>query len=896
MLSWQYINSGMRLVFKIHYQTAIGQKLVFLITEEKKPVRTYPLSSADGENWVLELDYFSKEIQYQYAVAGPEGHIVVSEPVGHQLVFPHNIKEFRIYDVWNLKNFPENYLNNKVLKNLWPDFRPEKMTALRKHSHLFRLEAPLSDSNQRIIITGAAPELGSWQKETVLPLQQTSFGIWETALEIQSAENSEYKYGIQNTSTGELIHIETGKNRKLAANESAEALTVQADHYYRFGAAQLYHAAGVAVPVFSLRSSVGFGVGEFPDLELLGDWAAKCGLSMVQILPINDTTATHTWTDSYPYAAVSVYALHPLYLSLEKLTVSLPEPVKSQFVEIRNQLNEKQQVDYELVMDFKWKFLRGTFQEQQKKILTGRDFRKFLKENEIWLKPYAAFCVQRDRYKTPDFSQWKTHKRYISGKIEQMFAPSAKDYPEVMLHCWIQYELHLQLTHAVNQLHESKISLKGDLPIGIYRHSVEAWTEPELFNLDFQAGAPPDQFTDMGQNWEFPTYNWKAMKAGNYIWWKNRFAALEKYFDALRIDHILGFFRIWRIPADAVQGILGYFHPAIPVTQEEFSERNIPFDEKLFCRPFINEEILAFYFGEQAVGIKAEFFTTVGENRYEFKPEFDTQRKVQDYFKTREDQGCLHQLLSAHAEVLFLKEENNGSSVYHPRINLHETQVFRFLPAELKKSLEDLYHNYFFERQDAEWYRSALEKLPTLLQSTDMLICGEDLGMVPACVPTVMDELGIVALKVQRMSSENSLFYNPANASYLNVVTVSTHDSSTLRQWWQEDRQQSVTYFKNQLQQYATAPGELVPELAELILRQHLASPAMFAVFPLQDFLATDRTLRNADQNGERINEPAVFPHYWRYRMHIPLEELIANEAFSSKIAAWVSAAGRELF
>lgn len=410
--------------------------------------------------------------------------------------------------------------------------------------------------------------------------------------------------------------------------------------------------------------------------------------------------------------------------------------------------------------------------------------------------------------------------------------------------------------------------------------------------MDFQAGAPPDQFTELGQNWEFPTYNWEAMKEDDYRWWKNRFKALEQYFDAMRIDHILGFFRIWRMPVSAVQGILGYFYPAVPIVADEFKAWQIPFNFDRYCKPFINNEILWGYFGKESE--KAlEFIDPNEDGTYSFKEEYDTQRKLVDFFKKNPRGPLEEKLVSLCANVLFLTEERKGKTVYHPRFNVYNTESYKYLPEWEQKSIYDLYHDYFFRRQDHLWYEKAMEKLPVILNATKMLICGEDLGMVPACVPVVMDELAIIALKVQRMPAENIPFYDPRNASYMNVVTASSHDSSTLRQWWKEDPALTQRYFNQQLIQYGKAPEDLTPYLAEIIMKQHLYNESMLAIFPIQEFLATDADLSNQNVDNERINNPAVFPHYWRYRMHIQLEDLKEKHSFNKKIASWVIDSGR---
>lgn len=883
----------MKLCFTINFNTKPGEKLQMVIKENGYEDKIHVLEYAENGEWKVEADHYSKSILYSYQLINEEGIILDQEYASHQLNFPHNIKEFNIFDVWNLKNFPENYLNNKVLHNKLPNFKAEKVALLKKHTHFFRIEAPLYNENWKIVILGNSETLGNWEYDKAILMKQTSLGVWEIPLVIDSKNYFQYKYGILDMVSGKILDLETGPNRTARANTDANVLSIKADHYFRFKSYEMYHAAGVAVPVFSLRNPEGFGVGEFRDLKNLADWAYKTNLGMIQILPINDTSAYHSWKDSYPYSAISIYALHPQYLAVDALDFPLPKNLLKEFEVERETLNNLKAIDYEEMIAGKWKYIKAIFEENETKILADKNFKKFLKENESWLLPYASFCVQRDLYKTADFTIWKTHKKYIAGKIAPFFTPKNKNYKKAMLHSWVQFQLHLQLTDAVNYIHKLGISLKGDLPIGIYRHSVEAWTEPELFEMNFQAGAPPDQFSDLGQNWGFPTYNWEIMKKNDFLWWKNRFKALEQYFDAMRIDHILGFFRIWRMPISAVQGILGYFHPAIPVTLEEFQNKNIQFNKDRFCKPFINDQILWDYFGEEKESIEQQYFDTHFNGQYSFKEEVNTQSKISDYFNQNPDINAKGKLLSLCANVLFIIEEKEGLEVYHPRFNLHKTDSYKYLSDFERVQLYSIYLDYFFKRQDQMWYKSAMEKLPIILNATKMLICGEDLGLVPDCVPQVMDRLGIIALKVQRMPSEDIPFYDPANATYLNVVTASSHDTSTLRQWWMENRNYTQHYFSEQLKQWGTAPKQMEPGIAGIIMKQHLFNDAMLAIFPIQEFFATDHELVNPNRDDERINNPAVFPYNWKYRMHLNLKDLNHSENFNNKIAAWVKDSGR---
>lgn len=883
----------MKIYFNINFNTKIGEQVQLVIIEKEDQERIYPLYYTDNGNWRCEVDYFSKELRYRYLITGEHGEVLDREYADHQITLVHNYSEYRIYDSWNLKNFPENYLNNKIFKNRQRNFKPQKTKILKKHTHLFRIEAPLYDSDHQLVLLGNVPALGQWEYLKTLPMLEESPGVWQIAVEIPEDQFIQYKYGIMNVLTGKVFDVEYGKDRWALPNLEPNVLQIQNDHYFRFKSKDLYRAAGVAVPVFSLRSENGFGVGEFQDLKLVADWSKNAGLSVIQTLPINDTTANYTWTDSYPYAPISLYALHPIYISIERLKYSLNSELEKEYTKKKEELNQSKSVDYDSVIEYKWRFLRALFEENKTDILQSKSFKKFIKENKQWLEPYSAFCLLRDKYSTPNFNEWKTHRKYIPGKLSSLFRPGNKSYEEVMLHQWVQFELDRQLSDAIDYAHSLNVSMKGDLPIGIYRYSVEAWTEPELYGMDFQAGAPPDQFTQLGQNWGFPTYNWEAMKNDGYRWWKSRFKALEKYFDAMRIDHILGFFRIWRIPYSATQGILGYFYPAHPITELELHQRGIHFNYDRFCKPQINDQVLWDYFGERKDAVHNQFMHNHFNGTYTMKEEFSTQRKLVDYFAENPWGDLEERLISLLANVLLLAEEREGELVYHPRFNLQQTDSFRYLSYHEQRALDSLYNDYFFSRQEQLWYDSAMEKLPAILNSTEMLICGEDLGLVPKCVPQVMDRLAITALKVQRMPSDNVLWYDPKQVSYLNVVTASSHDSSTLRQWWNDNRELTQKYFNEQLGQWGTAPYELVPELAEIIMLQHLYNESMLSIFPIQEFFATDYTLANPNLEDERINDPANFPHYWKYRMHLNLEDLVGQEDFNRKIAHWVEDSGR---
>ncbi|HZL77481.1 MAG TPA: 4-alpha-glucanotransferase, partial [Candidatus Limnocylindrales bacterium] len=698
-----------------------------------------------------------------------------------------------------------------------------------------------------------------------------------------------YKYGVFDVENQSFVRYEGDGNRSLKAGVVRNQHTVVNDGFVVLPA-DTWRGAGVAVPVFSLRSGNSFGVGEFLDLKPLADWGKKAGLKLIQLLPVNDTSATHSWKDSYPYAAISAFALHPIYLNLAAVASPKNRKFLKQLEPERQRLNALDAMDYEAVMKTKLGFLKQIFPSQMATTFRSQEYKKFFAENEPWLAPYAAFCFLRDKFGTPDFSRWPEFREFNAGNISALAAGN----DDVAFHFFLQFHLHRQLQDAAAHIHACGLVLKGDLAIGLYRHGADVWQSPELFNLDMQAGAPPDAFAAKGQNWGFPTYNWPRMAADGFAWWKQRFAQMGNYFDAFRIDHILGFFRIWSSPAHAVEGILGHFVPAIAIEPVEFAARGIVFDHERFTRPFINDAVLGEIFGNKNKMIRREFLSATGNCHYSLKPKFATQREVENHFATLEQNARNGRLKTGLFDLISNVILFEAGGKYHFRFAMEQTASFKNLLPDTQAKLRDLYVDYFFRRQDDFWLREAMQKLPALKRVTNMLVCGEDLGLVPACVPVVMRELGLLSLEIQRMPKTPGVdFSRPADAPYLSVVTPSTHDMSTIRGWWEEDRGLTQKFFNQELGLPGEAPREASPEIVEAVVRQHLTSPAMWSIFPLQDLLGMDGDLRRAGVEAERINVPAIPDFYWRYRLHLTLEKLLRAEKFNSRLSQLLRENGR---
>jgi len=804
---------------QLQYHTQWGESVQLRLGK-----RRIPMEYSFGGLWQIMLtgrdihdgDYFTFEIVR-------DGKVVQREWRVHRFNAPSAQKNIIVRSRW--KGRPSNSafyasaFSDVIFRR--PDgasFRHPRREAPGLGNVCIRIPAPEVRSDEAVGLVGSGRELGDWKK--VHLLSDATFPWWVISLDI--TEPMEYKLVIVDSKTHEIKHWEEGPNHFFAEVPPQDTQLVIADLQPQFPT-QPWRGAGVAVPVFSLRTEESFGVGEFNDIKRLVDWAVKAGQNVVQILPINDTTMTHTWQDSYPYNAVSSFALHPQFIHLPAAGVRQDAAYKAR----KEELEALPAIDYEAVNSAKLDLLRKLYLGAKgRQVMESEPYKAFAQANGDWLLPYAVFSVLRDIHGTPDFQQWGKMAAYSARKVA---AFAAEHEQEVGFYCYLQYVLDQQLKEAVQYAHEHGVALKGDLPIGVSRVSVDAWQHPDLFHLDSQAGAPPDAFAEDGQNWGFPTYNWEKMAQDNYAWWRARMGKMGQYFDAFRIDHILGFFRIWEIPSQYKSGLMGHFNPALPYPGEVLRSQG---------------------------------------------------------FRPGTGNGT---------DVLFVEDPRQPDH-WHPRISGDKTQQYAALSPEMKDRYNRLSEEFFWRRHDDFWKESALRKLPALLRSTGMLACGEDLGMIPACVPSVMDQLNILSLEIQRMPKDpKDAFGHPDRYPYWCVCATGTHDTSPLRAWWEEDRALTQRYYNEVLGCEGDAPYFCEPWVADLIVAQHMKSPAMLAILPLQDWLATDGEVRyQGNPADERINIPAIPRHYWRYRMHCTLESLVANDRLNAHLRTLAEAASRK--
>jgi 4-alpha-glucanotransferase len=899
----------MHITFKINYNTAFGEEIMLNINLKREDGETdnsrYTMTTVDGKNWQFKLELKPEDrqavMEYYYS-AETEGAEKRREwtAVKHRLELNALKGEaYTVYDHWN--DIPEDsYLYSSAFTeciNKRKSSNPKKKNFDRTIRIIVR--APQLRSMERLALVGEGKALGNWNPSNALCMAEHNTNEWMIDIDATEIESRhlEFKFVALRDNDNDEPMWETGDNRTIELPElkSGDVIIYPLDQAFF----PLYDVriAGTLVPVFALRSATGFGVGDFGDLKMMIDYVASTRQRILQVLPINDTTMTHTWTDSYPYSCISIFALHPQYVDIRQLPPLKDKNEAARFEEIRQQLNALPQIDYERVNDAKTEYMKLLFEQEGKKIMATQEYRSFFSDNEMWLVPYAQYCFLRDKHATADFSKWEGHTEWNEADRKMLSTPRNKAYKEVACYYFVQFILHRQMSEAHDYARSKGVILKGDIPIGVNRNGCDVWTEPKYFNLNGQAGAPPDGFSVNGQNWGFPTYNWDEMLKDGCQWWVRRFQNMSKYFDAYRIDHVLGFFRIWEIPIDSVHGLLGQFSPALGMSREEIEGYGLYFQEELFTKPFIADWVLERVFREHANEVRMKYLNHLHDDIYEMKPEFNTQRKVEAAFfgkYSEEDIWIRDGLYALISNVLFVRD-NKDSEKFHPRISAQYDFMYEALCDTDKAAFNRLYNEYYYRRHNHFWYQEAKKKLPTLVEATRMLVCAEDLGMVPDSVAWLIRELRILSLEIQSMPKDSKVrFGHLSHNPYRSVCTISTHDMPTLRQWWDEDYERTQDYYNTVLHRGDGAPHPLPGWLAREIISRHLTSPSMLCVLSIQDWLAIDEDLRMQDANAERINIPANPKHYWRYRMHMSIEELMENADFSGKIAELIIQSGRK--
>ena len=814
----------------------------------------------------------------------------------HRLRFNCVNRNYIVYDMW--LDSPVGYYEQTNLFRFF-DKRgivlDEPSINWYNRSVTFSLYVSGLRKGERLYLAGDAEVLGAWDPKRALRMQQRVPNRWSVTFDVDSIISGGLYYKFIAVGEDGSVRWESGDNRHILLPdfEAATNYFYQLDEL-NFESPRL-RIAGTVIPLFSLRSAHGWGIGDFGDIRLMADWLAATGQNVLQLLPVNDTTVCGGNEDSYPYNCVSVYALNPIYADMSVLPSLSSDKRAVYYSKEREKLNAQPVVKYAQVYRLKMAYLRELFNEAGNEVLASDGFKAFCSEQEQWLKPYCVYRFLSTRLHS-NMWEWKDYPRYGSDTWERVTTEYSDAAREMQFYSYVQYILYTQLSEAHRYANGKGVALKGDIPIGVAPNGVDVWCDAGQFNLQVSAGAPPDMFSADGQNWGFPTYNWQAMAADGYSWWRRRLQYMSNFFDAYRIDHILGFFRIWEIPRTAKSGLAGSFSPNMPLAKEDIVKAGFDFDEVLHTRPYINEEVLKTLFPRKARIIAEAFLDKHPDGTFVFKPEITDANTLAYYIYERTpklSEPLKAALQRLYGNVLFMRDLYEPDK-FVPRILGNETEAYEQLEFGDRIAYDHLYEDYFYNRHTMHWYREGMRKLAPLLLSTTMTACGEDLGMIPACVPWVMKNLQVLSLEIQRMTKVfGEAFARPEAYPYLSVATPSTHDMSTLRGWWREDENVTQQFYNHVLGFEGKAPAEMDGRVARAILLQHLYSPSAFALIAWQDWMAMDERLRRDNPDEERVNVPSNRDHQWNYRMHISLEQLMEERTFNSAVRSMIEDSGR---
>jgi 4-alpha-glucanotransferase len=890
----------MRISFKIDYQVLPGQRIYIAGANDRlggwNAKKALPMKKISEGEWEAEFDIDGLDyLEYKYIIKDKEKRVIWEWGANRMLLLKgRDFDEVRVRDFWHSSDDAENVLLSSAFTKVLMARDSEKVKKVEERRGMvlrFQVQVPRISSNYRLCVSGNQEVLGNWDEAKAVVMSDADFPLW--AVEVDAAKVEfpiEFKYGIYDTEKKYIVTWEEGNNRVIRdfVCESPKSIKVHTDQKFRYPVGH-WKAAGVSVPVSALRTAESRGIGEFNDIKKLVDWCKKTGLKLIQIFSVNEAETVNSGIESYPFKEISSIALHPVYINVESVGMIGDQSSFNEFQIAIDKISSVDVVRFDEIYKIKLKYLKGVFESHKDEFAEDAGFIEFFSANREWLLPYAAFCYYRDKYDTSNFREWERYSEYANVEVNSVCSPGGELYSDCAFYFFIQYHLHKQLLDVSDYARKSGVVLKGAIPVGISANSVDGWIYPGLFKTDQQMGVYPDEFTEEGQNLEIPAFDWEVMASTGYDWWKKRFAKMAEYFDAYRIDNISGLIRSWEISDDYVQDVMGHFNPALPLTRDELMNYGIFFDEERFATPFIRDYFLWELFGEFTDEVKTHFLTEYALREYRLKPEFDTQKKIYDYFgkkekelSSREIQIC-DGLISLIGEVIFLQDSYDRKK-FHPRLFFTGTESFINFEESVRHNLEQVYIDFFYKRHEDFWCEQAMKRVPEIVYSTDMLSCGDDLGRVPGCVPGILKELGVLSLEVQRVSKDPDIeFEHLADTPYLSVCSTSTYDMCSLKEWWREDAARSQRFYETVLGHQTELSEKLEPRIAREIISQHLWSPSMWSVFPLHDLLPLGS---NLDDDVEVSRE---------FRLGFSLEELLGEDEFNRKLSELISSSGRDV-
>ena len=643
---------------------------------------------------------------------------------------------------------------------------------------------------------------------------------------------------------------------------------------------------GAVVPVGALRSKNGMGVGEFSDLAEFALLCKKMKLGIIQILPVNDTGF-----ESSPYSSLTAFGLHPLYLRLEELEEfkSADNSIKKRIKEARDKFDKAARFSHYQVLKEKLEICRLIFDTQKQDIVksaAGGKLAAWIKENS-WVKEYAVYRRLKEANGGKSWKDWPEHHTVTGADIEALWNDKSLREEHVFW-AWLQEALDAQFSKASQAIAAAGIALEGDLPILMNEDSCDVWAHPEIFIQELSAGAPPDMYSPGGQNWGFPIYDWEAQEKDNYSWWRKRLDVAGKYYNAYRIDHVLGFFRIWASSRKDYSSALGRYVPYLPVTSGDLDK--LGFDKsrvRWVSRPHITTGEIYDALRNNWSGsfTDAEITDAAGkifskalerinnEELWLFNKKIDGEKDIDALDLHPAIRGYLFERW--HDRTFLEYEKGKFFPVWYYR----DSKAWKTLSNEERNNIEDLLEKRRVKSEKI-WAEQGRKLLSVLVESSPMLPCAEDLGAVPSCVPKVLSKLKILGLRVIRWfrdwGKEGQPYIPFDEYDELSVCTPSVHDSSTVREWWEKEADQ------NQFAGFIGVPSlpkKYNPGTAKIILSKAASARSRFRVFQIQDLLHLSNQWYCEDPAQERVNVPGTSNDFnWTYRLPAQIEEIVKDK------------------
>lgn len=626
---------------------------------------------------------------------------------------------------------------------------------------------------------------------------------------------------------------------------------------------------GALLPLAALRSQTSIGCGEFADLPAFAAWAADAGLTLIQLLPVNDSGG-----QSSPYSALSAFALHPMYLRIQDtpeyaaLGTAERSGVDASIDAAAAELDSAIRFDYDAVVRHKLTIARAVFDAAGAN--ATQELTAFMR-TQPWVKPYAVFRALKTVNQERAWTEWEDPSPATQEMIDRAWKGKSLQ-AATRFYAWLQLRLDQQFQSASQQVHAAGVALKGDLPILMNEDSVDAWCNPDIFRTELRAGAPPDMFSHEGQNWGFPIYDWNGLAQRDYDWWRSRLAVAARYYSAYRIDHVLGFFRIWAIRDAERSGVLGAFWPQHGMTYDDL--RGIGFDDgriRWLCEPHLTGDQLRSALGpDWRARIGTAFSQLAGEDLYRFSETIGGERDIESLEIAPEQQAWLVEQWRDRALVKL----PDGS--YAPTWRFRECSRYVYIADWEKSNFENL----VAERGSAsneQWAAHGHTILSVLRESSDMLPCAEDLGVIPEAVPRVLQQLGVYSLYVPRWAHYWDREGQPAIPLHeyrgQSVCATSVHDTSTLREWWERETGREILW--SAIGREDPCPPSFDPHTAQVVLAGLARCASHILVFQIQDLLATSAVSAGIDPAAERVNIPGTYDRFnWTWRMPLGVEEL----------------------